>query len=301
MFVLGIDFGGTKIAVGTANPEGELIASDRIETHAEDGADQAVKRALALGSQLVAETRAAGAGECAAAGAVSPGVVQRSRVLLAPNVPGWDRLDLPALLDDALGLPVAFANDVNAAAVAEARWGALAGIETGLFVSLGTGIKAGIVIGGQVFTGAHGAAGEIGYSLRDAADALGFAAGHAPLEEFVGGRALGKRAGALLGRRLSAAEVFTQPDLSGDFVDEWLAELTMHVANLAIAVDPERIAVGGGLMAHAETILPALRVRMAGVVPFPPEVVSARFVNDGALRGAVALALDGAALSEVAP
>src|SRR3954451_16534118 len=95
MFVLGIDFGGTKIAVGTANPEGEQIASDRIETHAEDGADQAVKRALALGRRLVAETRAAGAGECAAAGAVSPGVVQRSRVLLAPNVPGWDRLRPP--------------------------------------------------------------------------------------------------------------------------------------------------------------------------------------------------------------
>src|SRR3954452_9124331 len=159
MFVLGIDFGGTKIAVGTANPEGELIASDRIETHAEDGADQAVKRALALGRQLVAETRAGGAGECAAAGAVSPGVVQRSRVLLAPNVPGWDRLALLALLEDAPGLPVAFANDVNGAAVAEARWVALAAIETGLFVSLGTGIKAGIVIAGRASRGVPAARG----------------------------------------------------------------------------------------------------------------------------------------------
>jgi glucokinase len=66
----------------------------------------------------------------------------------------------------------------------------------------------------------------------------------------------------------------------------------MHVANLAIALDPERVAVGGGLMAHAETILPALRERLATAVPFPPEVVAARFIQDGALRGAAALAID---------
>jgi glucokinase len=75
-------------------------------------------------------------------------------------------------------------------------------------------------------------------------------------------------------------------------VGHWLAELTMQVANLAIAIDPQRIALGGGLMAHADTILPALRERVLNAVPFPPDVVPARFLYDGALRGAVALALD---------
>jgi glucokinase len=194
---------------------------------------------------------------------------------------------------------IAVANDVNAAALAETRWGALAGTGVGVFVSLGTGVKAGLVINGHVFEGAHGAAGEIGYSVRDATDVVGFAAGHAPLEEFVGGRAIGERAGALLGERLTAAELFSHPDLPDRFVEEWLAELTMHVANLAIAVDPQRIAVGGGLMAHADTILPALRTRVDAVVPFPPEVVPARFVQDGALRGAGALAIDALAAMPV--
>src|SRR3954447_10100952 len=187
-FVLALDFGGTKIDVGTATLDGRLVLSERIDTRAEDGAVQAVERAIELAKSLAERT----GGDCLGAGAVSPGIVEDDRVLLAPNVPGWDALRLPDMLRDGLGLgSIAVGNDVNAAALAEARWGALAGSDVGVFVSLGTGVKAGLVIDGKVYLGAHGAAGEIGYSLRDAADGAGFAAGQAPLEEFVGGRAAG--------------------------------------------------------------------------------------------------------------
>lgn len=295
-YVLAIDFGGTKIAVATVRLDGELIASERLETHAERGAEQAVDRALAAAHRLTDDA----VGQCVGAGAVSPGIIEETGVQLTPNLPGWDRLALPDLLRDGLGLPaIAVANDVNAAALAEARWGALAATDVGLFVSLGTGVKAGIVIGGHVFEGAHGAAGEIGYSLRDAADGAGFAGGHAPLEEFVGGRALGERAGALLGEPVSAADLFSHAGLPRGFLNEWLAELTMHVANLAIAIDPQRVAVGGGLMAHADRILPPLRERVQAVVPFPPDVVPARFLYDAALRGAAALAIDAVAAAAV--
>ena len=291
-FVIAIDFGGTKVDVGTARLDGELILSERLETLAERGAVQAVERTIESARRLAAETD----GVCLGAGAASPGIVEAARVLLAPNVPGWDELHLPALLRDGLGLEcVAVANDVNAAALAEHRWGALSGCDTGVFVSLGTGIKAGLVIGGKVFEGAHRAAGEIGYSLRDPADGASYTAGHAPLEEFVGGRALGERASALTGVQLNGADAFSHPELPASFLEEWLAELTMHVANLAITLDPERIAVGGGLMAHADKILPALRERVAAAVPFPPDVLPARFLQDGAHRGAVALAIDAAA------
>src|SRR5436190_1557472 len=152
-FVLGIDFGGTKIAVGSAALDGELIESERIETRAEQGAEQAVERALELGHELTGRTRAGGHGDCVASAAVSPGIVHDDRVLLAPNVPGWDRLHLPELLAHALGAEtVAVANDVNAAALAERRWGALRDVESGFFVSLGTGVKVGLVVAGHVFS-----------------------------------------------------------------------------------------------------------------------------------------------------
>src|SRR3954447_17032813 len=240
-YVLALDFGGTKIDVGTARLDGELLLSERLETRADQGAVQAVERALDAARDLAARSE----GDCLAAGAVSPGIVEDERVLLAPNVPGWDGLRLPSLLREGLGLDsISVANDVNAAALAEARWGALAGSDVSVFVSLGTGVKAGVVIAGRVFEGAHRAAGEIGYSLRDPADGAAFAAGHAPLEEFVGGRALGERASALAGAPLTAADAFSDPELPPAFLEEWLAELTMHVANLAVALDPERVAVG---------------------------------------------------------
>lgn len=291
-FVLAIDFGGTKIAAGTATLDGELLESTRIETEAPRGAHQAVERALELAHDVSERTP----GSCLAAAAVSPGIVREDAVLLAPNVPGWGEIALPALLREGLDTPsVAVGNDVNAAALAEARWGQLRDADPGLFISLGTGIAAGVVIDGKVLEGAHGAAGEIGYSLRSPTDDTGFAQGHAPLEEFVGGRAIGERAGRLVGGELTAADAFGRSDLSPSFIEEILAELSMHVANFAIALDPARIVVGGGLMAHADVIIPALRERVRAAVPFPPEVVPAAFPYDGALRGAVALALDAAA------
>jgi len=74
-------------------------------------------------------------------------------------------------------------------------------------------------------------------------------------------------------------------------LDEALAELATHVANLAILIDPARIAVGGGLMSSGELILQALAFRLSYAVPFPPEIVPARFLNDASLHGAIALAL----------
>jgi glucokinase len=98
----------------------------------------------------------------------------------------------------------------------------------------------------------------------------------------------------LLGRPVTAGELFAlAPDNAAakELVTAALDEMSMHVANLAIAIDPQRIAVGGGLVRSAEVLLPALRDRLAHAVPFPPELVAARFDQNASLLGAIALAL----------
>jgi len=292
-FVVAIDFGGTKIDVATADLNGDILEQHRLATNAPHGARQAVERALALARDLMGRAREMTGGRCLAGGAVSPGVILPDRVLLAPNVPGWEQLALLDIVRAGLELPyVAVGNDVKAAAEAEARWGSLQGADPAIFLSLGTGIGSALVVGGQVLTGAHGASGEIGYNLRGASGETGIASGHAPLEEAVGGRAISERGSLLLGGNLSAAEVFAHPDLRARaLIDETLAELALHVANIAILIDPARIAVGGGLMGAGDLILSVLVSRLSLAVPFPPEVVPARFVHDASLRGAVALAL----------
>jgi glucokinase len=295
-FVLGIDFGGTKMALATADLGGEPIESARLDTDAARGATQAVDRALERAQELVALTQQARDGRCLAVGAVSPGIVYPDRVSLAPNVPGWEELHLPALIAQGLDrLPSEVATDVKAAALAELRWGSLRDADPAILIVLGTGLAAAIVVGGEVVHGANGAAGEIAYSVRRS-DELGAADGRAPLEELAGGRAIGERASALLGGTLTAADVFAHPDpRARRLVDDALAELAIHVANMALVVDPARIAVGGGLMSHRDVVLPALGERLRAAVPFPPELVPARFIHDGSLRGAIALALDAVA------
>jgi glucokinase len=293
-FVLGIDFGGTKIALATATLDGRVIESDRLDTDAGQGAVQAVDRAAGRAEELLEAAARNGGGRCVAVSAVSPGIVYEDHVALAPNVPGWNELELPTILRERFAPALlAVGTDVKAAAVAELRWGSLRGADPAILLILGTGIAAAVVAGGEVLHGANGAAGEIGYSLRGSSETAGAAAGHAPLEEFAGGRAIGERASELLGTPVTAADVFEHPDpRARELLDTALDALAVQVANMAILLDPARIAVGGGLMSRPEVILAALERRLSAAAPFPPELVPAEFIHDGPLRGAIALALD---------
>jgi glucokinase len=292
-FVLAVDFGGTKASLATFDATGGVLASERLPIHAERGAEQAVARTLEAARALVATV---GHERLLGTGVASPGIVLRDRVLLAPNVPGWSRLRLQETFEGALGVPATCATDVKAAALAEARWGHLRGVHTGLHLNLGTGLALGVVVDGSVLTGAHGAAGEIGYNLLVAGDPSDPHAGRAPLEERVGGGAIGAR-GREVGGSGDAASVFalarTEPAARA-FLDDTLAELAVHVTNAAILVDPSRITIGGGMVESADVVLPALKEVLDRAVPFPPELVLARFAQDGALVGAAALAWDAA-------
>jgi glucokinase len=292
-FVVAIDFGGTKVAIATADATGTILKQARIDTNASLGAQQLLERTIITAQALIEQTAAEVRGHCVAVGVATPGVVHDSGVLLSPNIPGWEHVPLRETMRVGLNIPsVVVENDVKAAAMAEVRWGALKKADPAVFLSLGTGIAAAIVIGGRVISGAHGASGEIGYNLRSVMDHLGAAHGRAPLEEALGGRFIGEKGSLLLGEPLSAADVFVHSDIRARFlVDEVLAELATHVANLAILIDPACIAIGGGLMNSGDVILRALAFRLDYAVPFPPEIVPASFLDDASLYGAIALAL----------
>jgi glucokinase len=293
-FIAAIDFGGTKVALAIADMAGNVLKQARIDTLASQGAQQLLERTLIAAQALIEDALRDAEGECVAVGVATPGVVHDDGILFSPNIPGWEQVALRETIQARLHIPTVVGNDVKAAAMAEVLWGALKGADPAIYLSLGTGIAAAIVIGGRVVTGAHGASGEIGYNLRSVQDHAGAAHGRAPLEEAIGGRFIGERASFLLGEQLSAAELFAHPDIRARFlVDEMLSELATHVANLAILLDPARIAVGGGLMSSGDVILNALSLRLGYAVPFPPEIVPASFLENTSLYGAIALALMG--------
>jgi glucokinase len=294
--ILGIDFGGTKIAAAVCTLAGVRIDTTTVESLAAEGAAAGFAQGIAAARALLEQ--AAPGRPLAAVGVCTFGIPMEDRVDLAPAIPGWGSLAFGRELRTAFpDVPLRMATDVKAAAQAELRWGSLVGCDPAIYLNLGTGLAAAIAAGGEVITGAHGAAGEIGYHLRTPDD-VGLAEDdRVILEAVVSGRALAGLAGSALDRSASAADIFELAKTSaeaGVLVDEFLRELAMHVVNLAITVDPVRIAVGGGMMGSWAQIEPTLRQALDAAVPFPPELVAAEFPFDAPLIGALALGLQAA-------
>ena len=294
--VLGLDFGGTKIAMAVCTPTGERLATTTVSSGGELGARASFDRGIQAARDLLAE--AAPGAALAAVGVSTFGIPFEDRVELAPAIEGWGELAFGKELRAAFpGARVRMATDAKAAAQAEARWGALTGCDPAIYLNLGTGLSAAIVAGGQVLGGINGAAGEIGYSLRAVSDVGVPLESRVLLEDVVSGQALVRRAAAHAadGQPMTAGGVFEasreNPALDRLLTD-FVNELAFHVVNLAICVNPVRIAVGGGMVRSWDRLRPGLQQALGTGVPFPPELVAARFPSDAPLIGAVALAVD---------
>src|SRR6476619_5465672 len=168
---------------------GFRMGSMTIDTRAADGAQTSLERGL-LAARSLLDTSAGGR-PLAAVGACTIGIPSENGISLAPTIPGWGAL----LLDRELrrvfeGAEIRLATDVKAAAQAEAEWGALVGCDPGIYLNLGTGLAVAIVANGAVIHGQNGAAGEIGYNLRQRSDVGTSPLERVLLEEAVSGQAL---------------------------------------------------------------------------------------------------------------
>jgi glucokinase len=293
--VLGMDFGGTKIALAVCDLDGCCLAQQVLATNPDAGGDAVLERGISAGRALVA--RGGEHQDLVAVGVSTIGVPREDRVELAPAIPGWQHVCLARSVAAAFGVPVRVATDVKAAATAEARWGSLAGSDPGIYLNLGTGLAAAILVGGRVLDGAHGASGEIGYNVVALGD-LGQAIGARPmLEHTVSGMALAARGSRALGRTVTAGQVFdaAASDAALDaMVGTLIDDLSPHLVNLAIAVDPARVAVGGGMVRSWGRLRGPLEQALNAGVPFPPELVLAAYPFDAPLVGALALGAEAA-------
>jgi glucokinase len=220
-----------------------------------------------------------------------------------------ERLDLPVFVD----------NDGNVAALAEHRNGAGMGVENMLFIGLGTGIAGGIVIGGELYRGSIGSGAELGHMVIDlnGPRCQGNCPNHGCFEAMASGTALQREARKLaqelpdsaLGRAHKAGRALDGAlvtELAHDGDSAAIAVLDLIGMRLGVALasytnifNPERIVVGGGVMAAGEMLLePARRHLMAAALPPSRDTVSvvpAAFGAEAGMVGAAALALDGLA------
>jgi glucokinase len=296
--VLALDIGGTKLAAAVVSADGSVRGRRAIDTKPEEGADRVIQRALELAATVRQDQGASP--PLTALGVSTKGITREDGVLIA-GMAGWSRLRIPALLRDRFpDLTVSVMNDVKAATMAEMTWGALRGISHGVYLNLGTGIAAGIVTGGEILEGAHGAAGEIGYILTDR-EALHRSPGPsmpedvpAPLEELLGGRAVPARTKKALGLALTMEQLTersSQDEKAAALLEDILSELARWTVNLAIVLDPERVVIGGGFLRSPSDLCSRARKAFDQAAVFCPQVEPAHFGADSALVGAGALAL----------
>ncbi len=306
--VVGVDMGATKTLVGVANLLGEVIAMEQIETpsHAPAALDAVV---------ITADRLLEGFGEPAARleGACMgvPGVYRPSldRVEMAPNLPGFGDLPIAAELSTRLGVPVTIENDVNLATVGEAKAMASQGVEDFAAISIGTGIGMGMVLDGELYRGAHGAAGEIGsvklprmggevfhaLTLEDVASAPAIRKlFHRAVE---GGHRTGLEGDADL-RSIFAAT------LNGD--EAATAALTIAADAVAFATsyfcwvnDPSMVVFGGGVGANP-IFVDAVRARIGRYLTVVPQLIPSTIGGQAAFHGAVSTALSAVRKSLVA-
>ncbi|MDP9861534.1 MULTISPECIES: ROK family protein [Streptosporangium] len=299
--VVGVDIGGTKTAAGLVDRSGALLAVRTLPTPAARGPAAVVDTAVDLVREL-----AAGAGDVAAVGIGSAGVVDPRRgviVSATDAITGWAGTDLRGEVSRRLGLPVAVDNDVHAHALGEQWRGAAAGHADVLLVAAGTGIGASVVIGGRVLRGAHSVAGHAGHVPAAAAAGLPCpCGGRGHVEAVASGPALladyRGRAGAGAAHLADVARLAADGDrVAAAVLTRGAAALGSTIGGLMNVIDPEIVVVGGGVAACGALWWRALREGIrAEALPSLREVpvVPAALGGDAALLGAARMALEAA-------
>lgn len=296
-YVLGIDIGPHKVLAVLADLRGETVATHRVEVPADGSAIEAMGGAV---DALLAEADvdAADVLSCVIG---APGVVADGQIVHAPSVPTWTSGQLIDVLAERVSVPIEVHNDANLAVLAE-RWrGAAVDAETVVFVQWGTRLGTGILIGDRLHRGAHGAAGEIGYSITPEHEqaTAGGAERLGPLERVVNATALVELARLYRpdGEAITGPEdVFAAAKL-GDgaakaAIEAVALRLARGLAPLVLTLDPDMVVLGGGLSLAGEEVLNRVRDQLAGLILAECQLELSALGANAVVVGAVRLALD---------
>ena len=326
---IGVDVGGTKVAAGVVDERGRVLAKLKRSTPAASPlrTEQAIADVV---TELLAahEVAAIAADEVVAIGLGAAGFVdgERATMLFAPNL-AWRDEPLRRRVEERLGRTVVVENDANASAWAEVRYGAARGYRDVMFVAVGTGIGAAIIIGGELYRGRWGIAGEPGH-VRVVPDGRLCGCGNRGCwEQYASGNALVAEAREFARRspegasRLLQLAGGTPEGISGPEITQAATErdpaalrcfqtvggwLGQGLADLAAILDPACFVIGGGVSEAGDLLLDPARAAFEraltgrGYRPLA-EVRAAQLGEDAGIVGAAGLALQAALAKEAAP
>lgn len=311
-YVVGVDIGGTNLRLALADLTGAIVAKWSSSTASVHGAD-AVIGLICDGVEHLLQQASVPRHALKAIAAGAPGVtdVVEGRVIATSYLMGWRDVPLATLLEAALDIPVAVDNDVNLAALGESWIGAAIDVRDFVFLAIGTGIGAGIVLNHSLFHGAGWSAGEIGYMLVPGTpDAPRKRDEPGALESMIGGE--GIRAewqkiwnanGTTMPQDMTATEIFDAA-LTGDSLAQIILQqsarmLSHAIYNVSLVLNCPLFVLGGGVGLHPALCSATQNMLQQWAVRGRPQLIPSALGADAQLTGALRLALDIAELRSV--
>ncbi len=292
---MGLDIGGTKLAAGVVD-EGGRVHSFLVEpTRAEEGPEAVLTRLFELGR------RSAEGFKVRRAGVACGGPLDAKRGTVSPlHLPGWEDVPLRSRAEEAYGVPVALENDATAAAAGEHRFGAGAGTEHMVYLTLSTGVGGGAVIDGRLFRGSAGNGGEFGHITVDWRGRPCRGCGRRGcLEAYVSGTSIGERAREAGLQTSSAEEVAAAAprDAVAEAVwEETIEALACGLTSIVNLFEPELVVLGGGVTRAGEQLLAPVRDRVRAGAMGPAaetaEIVLSELGDRVGVVGAAVIARD---------
>lgn len=313
MYYIGVDLGGTNIAIGIVDENGKLIRKGSVPTEAQREADEIIKDMAALAQKLIDEEGIT-VGDVEYAGIATPGTADHDRgiVIYANNLP-FRNYPLADKLKEYLGVKkVYIENDANAAAKGEAACGAAKGYSNSIMITLGTGLGGGIIIDNKVYSGFNYAGAELGHTVievnglacscgrKGCWEAYSSATGlinmtKSKLEETQDTvmHDMVKTSGKVSGR--TAFDAMKLGDKAGkEIVDKYIYYLAMGVANMINIFQPEVLVIGGGICNEKNYLTDPLieivnREQYSGSKERRTQIKIAELGNDAGIIGAAML------------
>jgi predicted NBD/HSP70 family sugar kinase len=299
-WVVGIDVGRAWVRAALADLSGEIVA--RRDERARVRSSQTLITQLGEVAHALADEAGLRWRQVTFATIGSPGVFhpELGQVSLAHSLPGWGRQGLVEAVQRELGTNIAFENDVNLAALGEQWRGLGKGVEDFVVLHIGTGVGVGLVLGGQLYRGSSGAAGEVGYlPLLGTNPSDPEIRRHGALDAVAGASGVvadAQRRG--MPSPLTAKKVFGSARRGDRRAKRTVADearwIALAIAAVVSVVDPELVILGGGIGANGDLLLEPIEQELATISPFRPRIEVSALREDATLNGAVWMALQAA-------
>ncbi|WP_088105364.1 ROK family protein [Halalkalibacter urbisdiaboli] len=262
-FAVGIDIGGTKIAIGVVSSWGEVVIKDTIAMNVECSPTKMIDDVLlCMNKQLHSlpnDILISGIG----IGAPGPLNVEKGIILSPTNLPTWQNFAIVNQVKMACPYPVVLENDANAAALAEKLFGAGKDCDDFIYLTVSTGIGAGIISGGVLLSGFQGNAGEIGHLVVDPSAGTCKCGQAGCLYMVSSGKAIAQRGSEIVGSPVSTEDVFNlyfkgHQEIT-QLVEKAIWGLGVGCVSLINFIEPEKIIIGGGVSKVGEPLFSAIR------------------------------------------